>query len=219
MKNKFVFFLFVSIVGAATAASPVEAIKNLSNRTDTVIKKGELTSDQRAFLWDKTAQDRAGYLVVEVDKNYLYTIRYFLNDPTLKAEPGENLKKINVGLGAEGFSFLGKLVEDSFRYNAIYRAKNSDLLMITVWAYSKAGAAISTSEEFFNQKISEKDAVLSLAIAKNEKVGIWKLTWTTSGVLYEVYLSDRVDAYGKPNRVPEDIMKIARELDKISPIP
>jgi hypothetical protein len=213
MKNKFFLTFLISAINIANAQTPPTTILELSKRSDSIIKKGDLTSEQRSYLWDKTSHARGGYLVVEVDKNYLDTIRYLLNDPALKAQALPNLEKLNLKINHLGFSFLGNLEEDSYRYDAFYRGPNSDLLMLTRWEYKKAGAAISSAEEFFNQKIDGTDAVLSLAIAKNEKRCIWKLTWSTNGVLYEIYQDDKLDSYGKPGKVPEDIMKIAREVE------
>lgn len=204
--------VFILAVNLANAQTPPNPILELSKQSDILVKKGDLTSEQRSYLWSKTAHDRTGFLVVEVDKNYLDTIRYFVNDPALKAEAIPALIGLNSKMSTLGFSFLGNLVEDRYRYDAIYRESNRDLLMITRWEYKKAGAFISTAEEFFNQKIYDKNAVLSLAIAPNEKNGIWKLTWVSNGVLYEIYLSDNLDAYGKPSKVPEKIIEVAKEV-------
>jgi hypothetical protein len=212
MKTILILASMAFAINLANAQTPPETIFGLSKKTDNIVKKGDLTSQQRAYLWDKTSHDRSGFLVVEVDVNYLDTIRYLLNDPTVKAEALPSLGKFNLSMGNLGFVFVGNLIEDNYRYDTFYRDESSDLLMITRWEYKKAGAAISTAEEFFNQKIDGIDAVLSVATANNDKRCIWKLTWAADGVLYEIYRPDKLDVYGKPKKIPDDIMRVAREV-------
>jgi len=212
MKKKFILAFLALSASIAYAQTPPAEVLELSKREDSIIKTGDLTSEQRSYLWDKTAHDRAGFLVVEVDKAYLDTIKSLVADPAVSKEALPALENLNLAMDHLGFSFLGNLAEDSYRYDVFYRSSNSDLIMLTRWEYRNAGAAISTAEEFFNQKINGADAVLSLAIAKNQKSAIWKLTWSLNGVLYEIYQDDKIDIYGKPRKVPEDIMKVAREV-------
>lgn len=219
MKNTYCLAAFLLLSNWAGAQNPSKTVMELSKKSDTIVPVGDLTSEQRAYLWEKTSQDRSGFLVVEVDSAYLRVIEDFLHEPEIDKTSVSYLKKLNIIMADFDFSFVGALKEDPNRYNVIYKDSNQHLMMLTRWEYKKSGAAISSAQEFFNQNINGADAVLSLASAKNESTGIWKLTWASNGILYELYQSDKVDVYGKPSGGPDSILKVAMQIADATTLP
>ncbi|MEV4780319.1 hypothetical protein [Burkholderia sp. LMU1-1-1.1] len=219
MKNKYWLAVFLLVSNWASAQIPPKTLVELSKKNDTIVSADDLTAEQRAYLWEKTSQDRSGFLAVDVDSAYLEVIKNFLHEPGINTTSTTYLKKLNSIMMGFDFSFAGVLEEDRNRYNAIYRDSYQTLMMLTRWEYKKSGAAISSAQEFFNQNINGVDAVLSLASAKNHSTGIWKLTWAANGVLYELYQSDKVDVYGKPSGGPDNILKVAMQIVDATSLP
>ena len=170
-------------------------------RVDRVLKPGETSAAHRKMLWKDTTADKAGYLRVKSTPAYLDLPLALMNHPQF-APAGQ------AAASREELNLIGKLAEDRHRDSWAF-SRGTTSVMFTVWHYKSAGATVTVSEEFLNQKVDGNRAVLSLSHAENTAKALWKLTWRDEGVMYELYASDILDRGGLPQNKSKDIIDLA----------
>ena len=211
MKNILFGSAILILVCSACAVAqslPIE-LKDLSAKGDRVIPKDELTEAQRSFLWKDTTSDKRGFITMPVEERYVTMVpRFSKNILTNKVVP-ENFEATIEKLKNHGYTLNGILREDKNRFDAIFDDSAATSIMFTKWNYRMAGAQITVAQEFFNQKINNIPAILSLSTTTAIKSGLWKASWWANGVSYELYVPDKVDVYGVPQRTPEEIITLA----------
>ncbi|NHZ43746.1 hypothetical protein [Massilia aquatica] len=181
---------------------PLSVVKE-DVRADRVIKKNEMSNEQRAFVWQDKTVDAAGYFLVRSTQDYLDL------PTTIFKHPGF-LPEKNTSVVARGdVKLLGRFVEDENRVTWAFSHSNSNMLL-TVWKYKLAGAVYTVSEEFLNQSVDGAPAVLSLSYAEKTEKALWKLTWWKNGEMFEFYVSD-ILKNGKPSQKSvNDILQLAK---------
>lgn len=208
--NNINFALFSFLFASSTiyAQEPPQMIKSLSQRSERIIPKGGLDGEQREYFWARTTENRRGYFEVDVPSEYVNILNRF-SAMGRKSDSSHPYYKV-----LKEFDYTLKIIarEDENRCNYIFENSSLAKLMFTKWEYKNAGAEITLSEDFLNAEIAGVHGTLSLATTKGNSVGIWKLAWLKNGVSYELYISDRVDVYGIPQRTPDGVIRVGEKL-------
>lgn len=184
--------------------------KNMLNGSLLVIDK--LDEEQHQFFWKNTTLNSQGYLEIETSPEYLNVIEELAKKVNLKNDTSEF--PLNI-YSLRNFFYIGSFKESDNRTNFIFKSFEKNSLLATIWNYKTAGAKIVLVKEFFNQTVNKENAVLSFSINKSLNFGLWKLSWWTDNLSYEIYVLDNIDSNRKPRYSPQDILSIATELTKV----
>jgi hypothetical protein len=212
MKKIFIATILLSMTSATWAqqtdaiVSPMPPIKTTHEgpRMDRVLKPTQIDSERRKMLWKDKTVDQDGYLRVKSTLPYLELPTAFLKHPKF-ARVSMTGKSVTSPGDVE---VIGKLDEDQHRVSWAFSQGNTSMIF-TVWNYKAAGATYSVPEEFLNQTVGGRPAVLSLSYAENTTKALWKLTWWNDGVMYELYASDTLDRGGAPRNKAQNIVHLA----------
>lgn len=156
------------------------------------------------MMWQDKTVDKEGFLRVKSSADYLDLPNSFSKHPKFSKTPANNRALVARG----DLEPVGRLDEDQNRTSYLYSLANTKIAF-TVWKYKAAGAIYSVPEEFLNQTVGGKPAVLSLSYAEKSTKALWKLTWWDNGVMYELYASDTLDQNGRPQNKPYEVVRLA----------
>ncbi|MBA5640325.1 hypothetical protein H3H37_25010 [Duganella sp. LX20W] len=210
-----IFLVFFALDGYAQSYSSERKINSTKYpletpmlREDRVIKKDDLSDEQTKYLWEGTTADRDGYIRVKSSISYIELLDAFISHPGFKK--GES-SEIPQDRKYSPLHLIGMLQEDEFRSSNVYYY-GDEKAVFTIWRYKNAGATVTTEEEFFNQTVDGVPAILALAVSDGMRKALWKLSWWKNGRAFELYVNDKVDAYGTPEKTPKIIMELADSL-------
>ncbi|MCS0584360.1 hypothetical protein NX784_22470 [Massilia pinisoli] len=179
-------------------------------RHDRIIRKRDITDDQRKSVLKGTEKTPEGYLKIGGSTETIDLPSSFANHPRfLKSQTSRSKPATD-----DSLKLIGTLKEDDFRTDWQFQYKTFDVTF-TVWNYKKAGATITVFEDFLNQTVQGVPAALTLSQAEKSAKVLWKLTWWKDGVSYELYINDLLGRNNKPSMSPKEIISIAQlALDK-----
>jgi hypothetical protein len=188
---------------SALAQELPKPLAEIAGQNKSVLKRGDVTAEQRAYLGAGTTAER-GYLVVRHSAEYLHMVDAMVQHPGFTKHGAKPL-------GKTGITDLGVLDEGNHRISHIYGVDKVKAA-VTVFNLRAAGASVTIVDEFVNQRVLNSPASLALVIAPGTRQGIWKLTVWTDGVLYEAYIPDILDQNDRPRRSVGAVLTLAKQL-------
>lgn len=192
----------------------LESFVSINNENGSLKTIDKLSERQANFFWKDTRVNIGGYLEIDTSPMYLKCIDNFLGLVDKKIT-SPIVDKILTNLLIKDLSYEGALIEKEGKINYLFLKNGQGALLISIWNYKAAGAKVTLPTEFFNQEVRGVKSILSLSTSASENIGIWKMSWWTKSLSYEVYVLDKVIDNKSQFFSPSDIVEIATySMDK-----